>query len=270
MKHARLRIVPQKGRAGRIFEVTLLNLVTADGAWKSGTSSTETMRPVYCSFLGTDQEVQAFVANLRMGRKAQVISERGYEYGAVEFPRSGGFRYAAQKLGGEAALRTIYLPELLEIEPAGVPAEVRFLFAPPTWWVTEQADTLLKSSDLAMISRFARETGARGAAVASYFAAYLDRRISLPLPNHPLFHLRLYEAAETIPWFKRPGGLHWRRGPLFAFPERLEGLETLALVDATTEAAEQFVYDQSRRFFEEGGAFALGDRTTRHGLEVMR
>jgi hypothetical protein len=84
-----------------------------------------------------------------------------------------------------------YLPELFHLEPAGpVAGHVRFVFAPPRWWVAEQAE------DLALEFGEAAPDVAR----AALFCAYLDRRTPLPLIHDLRFHLQVYRTALATGW----------------------------------------------------------------------
>ncbi len=166
----------------RTFSAHLLAILTADAFWDSGGTG-KAERPVWLAFFATESESQPFAANLRAGRKA-VSPDL-----SIELPRRV-HRWSTQKVPG-GLVTVAYLPDLFHIEPVTSFAEaVRFVFAPPRWWITEQAADL------------AGELGedAPDAARAALFCAYLDRRTALPLVHDLRFHLQVYRAALTSGW----------------------------------------------------------------------
>lgn len=246
--NALLRIEPQKGKKGRTFEVALFNYARADSLWDCGTS--DYARPVYIAFAGSDQEARAFAANLRTGRKCLVLNRHGHEEEKLECLRSAGYQWVFQRVGEGATVVTGYLKELFELDPGLLPPRVSFLFAPPTWWVREQAAALINGADAAKLARWSRERGAEEEVVASYFAAYLDRRIPLPIINDIGFHLALWREAQQRPWFGRGSGTAWKPGPLYVFPPPLVGLRDFVIVSAPRATVEEFVYEQTRAWLQ--------------------
>ena len=167
----------------RTFSVNLLGFLAADSLWEPRGNGSA-VRPVWLAYAATERESHPFTANLRAGRKAVSGND------ALEIPRRAPHRWTFQKVPGGLVTVT-YIPELFHLEPLAPGADpVRFVFAPPRWWVTEQAATLAGD--------FGDE--AEDAARAALFCAYLDRRTPLPLVHDLRFHLRLYRAARTAGW----------------------------------------------------------------------
>jgi hypothetical protein len=166
----------------------VLALTTADALWEPGAGAKGSIRrPVWIAYAGTELESQPFTANLRDGRKA------GSGNDVLEIPKRSGHRFSVQKVPG-GLITAAYLPELFDLEPAKTHAgSVRFLFAPPRWWISAQAATL--ASDFG--------DQAHDAARAALFCAFLDRRTPLPLVHDLRFHLQLYRAFLTQPWMHR-------------------------------------------------------------------
>ena len=233
-----ISIEPKKGKKGRVFRAFLLNYVTADHAWDCGSS--ETSRPVYVAYTASEQEVQAFTANLRTGRRAVVRNEYGHDQAKVELLKTAGHRFAVQRANG-AAIVTAYLPELFTLDPGLVPERIAFLLTPPAWWVDRQVDA-------PPLRRFPVEER-RELVIAGYFAAYLDRRTPQPIINDPTFHRQLYRAAQEQPWFARPSGSTHKPGAVFVYPEEAVGLELVALVDVSHATFEQFLRAETTTYY---------------------
>ena len=126
-----ISIEPKKGKKGRVFRAFLLNYVTADRAWDCGSNGAS--RPVYVAYTASEQEVQAFTANLRTGRRAVVRNEYGHDQAKVELLKTAGHRFTVQRAGG-AAIVTAFLPDLFTLDPGLVPERITFLLTPPAWW----------------------------------------------------------------------------------------------------------------------------------------
>jgi hypothetical protein len=186
-----LQSAPKKKRTAktRIFSVQLLGFLTAGSLWELGKPATQSPinRPVWIAYAGTERESQPFTANFRDGRKAYAGDD------VLEIPRRAGHHWSTQKVP-DGLITVAYLPELFDLEPVKPSGEsVVFLFAPPRWWIAEQAATLL--------SDFGDE--AEEAARAALFCAFLDRRTPLPFVHDLRFHLQVYRAALIQPWLHR-------------------------------------------------------------------
>lgn len=242
-----LRIARQDGRVeakSRSFSARLLGYLTADSMWEGGCSSSP-RRPVWLSYFGTDQEVRAVTANLRGGRTAEAGSL------VFEVPRRAGYRWVSQPVAGGVVM-TAYLPALFDLEPVTPFVEdVRFVLAPPRWWLDEQA--------AALASDFGPD--ARDAARAALFTAYLDRRTDLPLLADLRFQLRLYRAALGEEWVRRPSASSYDPQG-FTFQDATSGgIEEPLAVAPALPALTDFLTRETTRFFEEERRHGTTDRT---------
>jgi len=221
-----------KGRASktRRFSVRLLGFISADPLWESG-SGDET-RPVWISYLGTESESQAFTANFRGAQKAQTQSH------TFKMLKSAPYRWTRQKVPG-GVVTTAYLPELFHLEPAfPAPARVRFVFAPPTWW--------LEAQEKALEDDYGAE--AREVARAALFAAYLDRRTPLPVLGDLDFHLELFRQAQKTRWVDEPKGTTYSPGPLYVKGAQTCGFDQVLAVSAPQQTIREFLIDQTSHF----------------------
>ena len=240
--------IARKGRSeeakSRSFSAWLLGYMTADALWEGGSGGSP-RRPVWLSYFGTEQEVRAVTANLRSGRTAQSGNL------ALELPKKAGYRWMPQAVAGGVVM-TAYLPALFDLEPVSpFVDEVRFVLAPPRWWLDEQAAAL--SADFG--------ADARVAARAALFAAYLARRTDRPLVPELRFQVRLYRAAIETGWVEPIATRSYSpRG--FAFEDRAAGglEEPLAVFPSPSELA-SFLTDQTTQYFEEERRHGTTDRT---------
>lgn len=187
-----LRICPKRTDSGeerksRAFSVRLIGWYEADPIWDLGRSADRVTRPLWISWCGTEQEVKAFSANVRTGRKIQRwTGSRQQEQ--IDVPKSARFKYV-QSLGpGGTSVMTVYHPGLLHLDPVETGEEITFLSLVPTWWVDEQAPAACDSLGCS-------EESGREAVIAALVIAYLDRRSPLPIIDDLGFHVRLFRAA---------------------------------------------------------------------------
>jgi hypothetical protein len=177
---------PRRNRSSksRTFSVHFLGFLTANALWEPGGDGSAE-RPIWLAYFGTDSESQPFTANLRGGKKARADAADIFE-----IPKRGGHRWVTQKVPN-GLVTVVYLAELFHLEPKDpLPETARFVFAPPSWWIEEQAAELA--------GEFGDE--AADTARAALFCAYLDRRTSLPLIHDLRFHLQVYRAALATDW----------------------------------------------------------------------
>jgi hypothetical protein len=224
----------KKGTAfpkGRSFSVHLLGYLTADALWTPGGDGSAD-RPVWLAYFGTERESHPLTANLRAGRRART------EETILELPRRA-YRWTSQKVPN-GLVTVAYLPELFHLEPAGLLGqEVRFVFAPPRWWITREA------ADLA--GEFGDD--APEAARAALFCAFLDRRTSLPLIHDLRFHLQVYQAALTTSWVH---GLSERRGEVLrGRGAEAAGLDAPVALSVGQRELSDFLIDQTSLYHEE-------------------
>jgi len=218
-----------RSRKTRIFSVRLLGHITADPFWDCPVSG-NARRPVWIAYLGTEQESQAFTANFRGGTTAAV------GLNPFQIPKSSPHRWSTQKVPG-GVVTVAYHPDLFQLDPIAPPTErVRFLLAPPRWWIDGQARQL--EAD------FGDE--AREAARAALFAAYLDRRTPLPLVHDLSFLLRLYRAARNTDWLHEAG--EGSGALLSAEGTDTCGIEPPLAVSATQTELAELIVDQTQQF----------------------
>jgi hypothetical protein len=187
----RLTIEPVRKRRARgrvktrTFEAHLLGALCADALWDLGSTRQSVHRPVWLAYFTTQGSARPFTMNLRAGRPARVST-----HDRLEIPRSSTHRWVTHSVPG-GVVTVSYLPELFHLDPP-VPFtdDARFVFAPSRRWVDRQERELG--------SRFG--DSAREAARAALFAAFLDRRTSLPLLRDLRFHLEIFRAAREQPW----------------------------------------------------------------------
>jgi hypothetical protein len=216
----------------RIFQTRLLGYLTADALWDS--SRSDVLRPVWLAYLGTERETHPFTANLRAGAKAAAGAA------TVQFPKRAPLRWTAQKVPG-GIVTVAYLPELFHLEPALPFAEkVRFVLAPPRWWVEEQA------------ARLAPEFGedASDVARAALFCAFLDRRTPLPLVHDLRFHLQLYRAALATDWIHPFTGAPRRHVILHARGTEACGLDAPIACRVDQETLSAFLVEQTALYHQ--------------------
>lgn len=249
-----LTIAPKPGGTGkgRTFRVSLLGFVTADGYHSAGSS--RAYRPVYLSLAESDAQVRAFVANLRTGRAADVRDAAGNQLPKqLETPRGLGLRWHFKKMEKPAGVTvaTGYLPGLCDLDPGILQEDIRFLFAPPRWWVERE---LQAASIHALPEKIRRE-----AVIGQLFAAFLDKRSPLPIVPDPLFHRRLYIAARGLAWFAEPDGSKDWAPRMWRFPgSATDGLELVVGVKVSHEQFENVLRDETARYFaEESPAWLL-------------
>ena len=226
----------QAGRKTRRFSVTRLGWMEADSAWDAG-STRDVTRPVWLAYVGTEAANRAFTANLRAGRKATSDGEH------FQIPRKAPHRWVHQR-AGDGLVTVAYVPDLFHLDVTSPKAHIEFLFAPPTWWIEEQAETL--RSDFG--------PDAEDAARAALFAAFLDRRSPLPLLNDLGFQLRLYRQALEQEWLAeaRPtSSTAHGRPALAAYDTDRCGLDTPRRIRLTQAELAAFLTALTHEHFEE-------------------
>lgn len=188
-------ILPVVEGKGRVFHAILLASVEADLLWPGGLTSNDNVRPVWAMFAGSDQELRAFVANLQMGRKAN-LPRAGYRRGKeerLEFLKSAGYQTIWQR-EEEGSIVTLFLPELFQMDPGMVDQiGIKFVLLPTSEWHSRQV------VDVAPLMRhvercgyaFPQEAVAEMGPIAFLFSAYVDRRTRCPLVADGRFYLQL-------------------------------------------------------------------------------
>lgn len=176
-------IQPKEDGKGRSFSATLVAYVTADRLW-GGAATSDNMRPVYLAFAGTDTELRPFVANLRLGRKAECGYKGREKY---EVLKSAGFQCSWQRTP-VGSLVTLFAPDLFCLDPGMVdPKGVTFCILPARGW--------LRPADAPVPACVPEEHRADVLGLAALFIAYLDRRTRCPLIPDPRFYVQVLAAA---------------------------------------------------------------------------
>jgi len=182
-----MKIASGKTEKSRVFTVRRLAYLRADRLWEPKRGKASEVFPAMLCFLGSRAETQAFSANLKAGRPAVC----GHDIFTVQ--TKAGYRWIAQEVPG-GVVTTVYLPQLFHLEPVEDPGWVRFVFAPPGWWIREQAAEVR----LEVTGEDPQEV-----AQAALFAAFLDRRTTMPVLRDPRFQLQLFRAAQEAPFITR-------------------------------------------------------------------
>jgi hypothetical protein len=218
----------------RTFSVNLLGFLAADALWEPGGNGSA-VRPVWLAYAATERESHPFTANLRAGRKAAT----GNQF--LEIPRRAPHRFSFQKVPG-GLVTVAHVPELFHLEPTNPAADpVAFVFAPPRWWVSEQAE--------ALAADFGED--AEDAARAALFCAYLDRRTPLPLVHDLRFHLQLYRAARTAGWCHELTGRGRGGEVLVGQGAEASGLDAPLAASTGQAALAEFLIAQTQLYHQE-------------------
>lgn len=191
-----LVIHQESGKKTRSFSATCVAVVTADRLFDE--SGGKTIRPVWAMFAGTEQMLRPFMANLRLGRKAEPHgNNRGGDSVRLEFLKGVGYQVAWQR-EEEGTLATIYHPDLFRLDPGMVdPTGINFVILTPADWAAQQDVDTKEVVDFVEGFRFPLDRTVLEALVptAYLFAAYLDRRTRCPLIADGRFYLQLLCGA---------------------------------------------------------------------------
>jgi len=237
-----LVIQPKIEGKGRAFAATCIAHVRAESLWPAGNDAT---RPVFMSLVGTDNELRPFVANLRLGRKAE-MGYRGRE--KFEVLKSAGFQCAWQRTTKGTRV-DIFAPDLFALDPGMVdPAGVKFIILPAKSW--------LKPLDVPLPECVPAERAEAIRALAPLFIAYLDRRTRCPLVPDPRFYAQvlanaLDQGLATFSTHDRSWAREWGAGDRGYREVDIDvaGFGPGLLFRASHETLETFLADQVRIFF---------------------
>lgn len=188
-----------ESKKGRSFRAMLLAHVRADLLWEGGSAVTDAKRPVWAMFGGSDNELRAFIANLRVGRKA-VIPRSGYSRSKseeYEFLKSSRYQVLWQR-EEEGSIATLYLPTLFQMDPGLVdPTKMQFVLLPTREWHDRQ-----KIDSRALVQhaiRLGHEVEVQQiidwTPLSYLFASYVDRRTRCPLIADGRFFMQLLLAC---------------------------------------------------------------------------
>jgi hypothetical protein len=270
-----LVIQPQEGKKGRSFRATCVAAVTADALFPEGCGTT--IRPVWAMFAGSDAELRPFVANLRLGRKAerytQSYNRRGGDSERYEFLKSIGYHMAWQR-EAEGSLVTLYHPELFRLDPGMVnPTGISFVMLVPKEWAAAQRLNVQEVVQHVLpLCRLSTQILESLVPTAYLFAAYLDRRTRCPLIADGRFYLQLLIAALDQGLASFPGhNFRWPSsrddwGYVKSHGFTSDGLNTVGIIHAIAAKAshrdlESFLSDQVSEYFDRVGDFvSVGQR----------
>lgn len=221
----------------RQFRAYLLGVVEADALWDRG--SGDTHRPIWMAYAASRGMSKPFTANARCGRRIQPDNHSRIS-DCYDFAKSSPHRWSTQDAGDGVLITTAYLPELFHLDPVIPPETVTFVSMPPRWWVEREAEKL----------REVLGADAEDAARAGLLAAYLDRRVGLPIPPDLRFQLQLYRALAASDLRIKRRTSEYHRDGIHAFGLKECGLEEPIAVDATHDAIAAFITTQVRLYFE--------------------
>lgn len=207
-------IVHQNEGKGRAFHALCLAAIEADTLWDGGQTSTDTMRPVWAMFAGSEQELRPFMANVTTGRKVMIQGSSRKEE-RMEFLRSAGYRVAWQR-EAEGSIATVFLPEIFELDPGMVDVKGAAFVVLPT-------ESLLRSQRIettrAIVQHALKfkppvtpEKLEALVPMAFLFCAYLDRRTRCPILSDERFYLQFMLACLHTGLASWPGddSYRWR------------------------------------------------------------
>lgn len=251
-------------KKGRSFGSHCVAVMSADALFPSGDAD-KPIRPVWAMWAGSEAETRPFIANLRLGRKAEPANNhRVSPNDRYEFLKSVGYSVAVQR-EAEGTITTLYHPELFRLDPGMVnPEGIWFLLIVPEDWAAQQDVEPSPAIHHALKLGIAFDGIDLTALVpAAYlFTAYLDRRTRCPLLADGRFSMQILLAALDQGLASFPGeGLKytsrrssdWGYNPKHGFrAERLEraGIQHAISFMASHEAFEKFLAEQVTLFFE--------------------
>lgn len=267
-------IAPKDGGKGRSFSATCVAVVTADSLWETAGN---TIRPVWAMFATSEAELKPFMANLRLGRKAEKASNVNQRRGddeRLEFLKSAGYQVTWQR-AEEGTIATIFYPELFRLDPGMVdPSGLKFVLLVPTDWANSQTVDVASAVQHVRMMAPQLDTDLLASLVptAYLFAAFLDRRTRCPLVADGRFYLQLLVASLHCGFATFPGRNvrynpdrgEWGHHPQHRFNleiggdsysrENIEaiGFQHAIAVLAKHEAFEAFLAEQVTLFFDRG------------------
>lgn len=250
--------IAPKGEKGRSFSAEVLAYAEADPLWENGGSS-DSKRPVWVVFGGTEQGMRAFMANVLLGRRAEAKDAYNRKTSdRFELLKSAGYQHHSRKVGG-GVVTSVYLPDLVRLDPGMVdPAGVRFVVIPAKSWVAAQR------FDLAAARARLLDLGAAAGDVerdevlhdnlaeGALLLAYLDRRCRFPVPFDPVFGAWLAGAMARESALIRPTHHGYRQVYRITGAEKVNALDGFA-VTTSHERLGSILSDEIRRWHAAGG-----------------
>ena len=206
--------------------------VEADMLWAGGQTETPNMRPVWSMFVGSDQEMRAFTANLTMGRKAEFP---GQSTNRIELLKTARYSTVWQR-EPEGSIVTTFLPELFNMDPGMVDKDgASFVILPTFAWLADQ-----KIDDVAAIMRHGKDFLPKGVVLEEdilarlvptsfLFCAYLDRRTRCPLVSDGRFYLQFLLVCL------REGLASWSQGRYYDYDNNFGVQRSFMFTESDTE-----------------------------------
>lgn len=232
----------KKGK-GRSFEASLLYYITAPSLMDGGDKED---RPLVVSFAASTQAARAVEANLRRGRVASTypwgLGHRHDE--RFRLPTTAYYAWTSQALPDGGVIRTAYVPSWVHVDPGAHDERwVGFVMVPARWWV----DAQLGNPALARHP----ESERREVVVGSLFAAFVARRVPVPILREPSFHAHLYRRAQAVGLLKLIGSDDYRRTEPRIYPRDADpGLEVVAVADARASFVIEFLQVETAKYME--------------------
>jgi len=137
--------------------------------WTGGNTSSNTSRPVWMAYAGSEQQSRMFSANFLQGKIAE-IPGYGRSKSKFQILKSAGYQAHTQKIGG-GVITTVRDTQKFDYEAAREFITVQGIKNQGKELTDKELESIL--------------------AEAVLFHMYLDRRSRYPMPAHPHFSLRL-------------------------------------------------------------------------------
>jgi len=229
------------------------------------TTSGNTVRPVWAVWAESEQQLRPFMANLRLGLKAEEFSSYSRSSTKFEFLRSAPFKTTWQR-EAEGSLATIFLPEYFSLDPGMSDVQgIDFAMLVPDWWIAGQQELKLSEDDLDYLRKYCRfdvdaeQALPNLAQVAGLFHLYLDRRTRCPMVQDLRFSAQLLLEAfhnemaalptNNLTYFYSSLWGHSRNHMFGAQGLEDVGISTAISFMATHEVFEEFLAEQTKLYF---------------------
>lgn len=257
-----------KGRRNRArkthgFRAQLLAYAEADGLWDAGSAGTKVTRPVWMVLGCSEHEAGPFVANLQMGRAADMVPEQSWSSKVperFEIQRSARFVYRREALPAGVVVK-VYHPDLFRRDPGMVdPKEARFLLLPDRAWCEAQPLDVVGAVGHVRRAGYDWPVAALRELlpIAPLFLAFLNRRTRVPLIPDAAFALQVLVGALANGMASRAEvenrytaeEVPWTRGAFGYREHRVEWVNALPGVafKATQADLEPFLADMIDRY----------------------
>ncbi len=197
----------KEGPKSRQFQATCLGFITAYDLVEE-TDSSDNIRPVWATFVASEQGLRPFMANVRLGRVLYRNAHRDDPKERMQFLKSARVQTEWQR-EPEGAAATMFYPEPFQMDPGFVdPERVAFITLVPEDWAVDQKLDVGKPPwhVMALAAKRSPNTNKwpdwltvqeleRMVPTACLFAAMLDARTRCPMPTDPRFALQILIAA---------------------------------------------------------------------------